>query len=172
MGWSRPGSSLYDLAATPAALHGALAATVAKRAQVDLMDGAFVPNTTVQAHDLVGLKPPLALELHLMVQDPLAAMNAIGKRASMFLVHVETVGQGTGVDGKASVAELRARALDARRVLYGNRRNDAKGVAAHTRQGEQIGLDAGTAAAVRAGDGQNPAVDAGCLMCVFHFSVP
>lgn len=29
MGWSRPGSSLYDLAATPAALHGALAATVA-----------------------------------------------------------------------------------------------------------------------------------------------
>ncbi len=90
----------------------ALAATVAKRAQVDIMDGRFVPNTTVQARDLVGLKPPLALEIHLMVEDPLAAMNTIGKRAQLFLVHVETVGQGLAVDGKANVTELRARATD------------------------------------------------------------
>ncbi|MBI1949281.1 MAG: ribulose-phosphate 3-epimerase [Deltaproteobacteria bacterium] len=90
----------------------ALAATVAKRAQLDVMDGRFVPNTTVQPHDLVGLKPPLDLEVHLMVEDPLAAMNAIGKRAELFLVHVETVGQGTAVDGKANVAELRARATE------------------------------------------------------------
>lgn len=86
----------------------ALAATVAKRAQLDIMDGRFVPNTTVQPHDLVGLKPPLGLEIHLMVDDPLAAMRAIGKRAEMFLVHVETVGHGTAIDGKASVDELRA----------------------------------------------------------------
>ena len=90
----------------------ALAATVAKRAQIDIMDGRFVPNTTVQPHDLVGLKPPLDLELHLMVEDPLAAMNAIGKRAELFLVHVETVGQGSGIDGKPSVDELRARARE------------------------------------------------------------
>lgn len=88
----------------------ALAATVAKRAQLDVMDGRFVPNTTVQPHDLVGLKPPLALEVHLMVDDPLAAINTIGKRAELFLVHVETVGRGTTVDGKASVDELRERA--------------------------------------------------------------
>lgn len=88
----------------------ALAATVAKRAQVDIMDGRFVPNITVQAQDLVGLKPPLELEIHLMVEDPLAAMNTIGKRAGLFLVHVETVGQGSVVDGRASVAELEARA--------------------------------------------------------------
>lgn len=87
-----------------------LAATIAKRAQLDIMDGRFVPNTTVQPHDLLGLKPPLELEIHLMVDDPLAAMNVIGTRAEMFLVHVETVGQGTAIDGKASVDELRARA--------------------------------------------------------------
>lgn len=65
----------------------------------------------MQPHDLIGLEPPLALEVHLMVEDPLAAINAIGKRAELFLVHVETVGRGTAVDGKASVDELRARAL-------------------------------------------------------------
>lgn len=111
----------------------ALAATVARRAQVDIMDGRFVPNTTVQASDLVGLKPPLDLEIHLMVEDPLAAMNLIGKRAEMFLVHVETVGQGREVDGKASVEELEARArqLGARFGLVVNARTPVSAVLPH-----------------------------------------
>ncbi len=90
----------------------AVAATVAKRAQVDVMDGRFVPNITVQPHELLGLKPPLALEVHLMVEDPLAAIDLIGTRAELFLVHVETLGQGTVIDGKGSLDELRARARE------------------------------------------------------------
>lgn len=118
----------------------ALAATVAKRAQVDIMDGKFVPNTTVQAQDLVGLKPPLELEIHLMVEDPLAAMNTIGKRAEMFLVHVETVGQGTGVDGRASVEELEARArqLGARFGLVVNAKTPVSAVLPHLDRVDEV----------------------------------
>ena len=118
----------------------ALAATVAKRAQVDIMDGRFVPNTTVQAQDLVGLKPPLELEIHLMVEDPLAAMNTIGKRAELFLVHVETVGQGTGVDGRASVEELEARArqLGARFGLVVNAKTPVSAVLPHLDRVDEV----------------------------------
>ena len=118
----------------------ALAATVAKRAQVDIMDGKFVPNTTVQAQDLVGLKPPLELEIHLMVEDPLAAMNTIGKRAELFLVHVETVGQGTGVDGRASVEELEARArqLGARFGLVVNAKTPVSAVLPHLDRVDEV----------------------------------
>lgn len=40
-------------------------------AQVDFMDGIFVPNRSLQPKDLTGLQTKLDLEAHLMVQNPL-----------------------------------------------------------------------------------------------------
>lgn len=39
-------------------------------AQVDLMDGMFVPTKSVTAPELRSIQTPLRLEVHLMVQDP------------------------------------------------------------------------------------------------------
>ena len=41
-----------------------------QRAQVDVMDGKFVPNTTVQPKALRGLKTKVRLEMQLMVEEP------------------------------------------------------------------------------------------------------
>jgi len=40
-----------------------------KRVQIDIMDGIFVPNKTVQPEDLKGFKTKLMKEAHLMVDD-------------------------------------------------------------------------------------------------------
>lgn len=42
----------------------------AHRAQVDIMDGVFVPNTTVQPAEFRGLKSRVKLEIQLMVKEP------------------------------------------------------------------------------------------------------
>ena len=42
----------------------------AHRAQVDVMDGAFVPNTTVQPAEFARLKTRVKLEIQLMVKHP------------------------------------------------------------------------------------------------------
>ncbi|MBN2358948.1 MAG: ribulose-phosphate 3-epimerase [Deltaproteobacteria bacterium] len=87
-------------------------AGVAKRVQIDIMDGRFVPNRTVAPEVLAGLDTPLKLEAHLMVKNPLAAMTAVGNNAAAFLVHIETCGRGTKIDGRPSVAELAQKARD------------------------------------------------------------
>jgi ribulose-phosphate 3-epimerase len=40
-----------------------------KRVQIDIMDGKFVPNVTVQPEDMKGFKTKLMKEAHLMVED-------------------------------------------------------------------------------------------------------
>lgn len=42
----------------------------AKRAQIDIMDGKFVKNKTIQPKQLAGLKTKTKIEMHLMVKDP------------------------------------------------------------------------------------------------------
>ncbi|MCC7072715.1 MAG: hypothetical protein IT383_15405 [Deltaproteobacteria bacterium] len=75
-----------------------------------------------------------------MVEDPLAAMNTIGTRAEMYLVHVETIGHGTTVDGKASVAELeaRARGLGARFGLVVNAKTQLSAVLPYLDRVDQL----------------------------------
>lgn len=45
-------------------------------AQIDIMDGKFVPSRSIGLEDLAGLKPPLPLEAHLMVDNPLDWLTA------------------------------------------------------------------------------------------------
>lgn len=61
-----------------------------REAQVDFMDGVFVPNKSVTLDDLRGLETSLQLEAHLMVEEPLVWIDGlceIGFRK--VLVHVE-----------------------------------------------------------------------------------
>lgn len=39
-------------------------------AQIDIMDGKFVPSRSIAASDLAGIKTELNLEIHLMVEEP------------------------------------------------------------------------------------------------------
>ncbi|MFH1260120.1 MAG: ribulose-phosphate 3-epimerase [Elusimicrobiota bacterium] len=60
-------------------------------AQIDIMDGKFVPSRSVQAADFAGLQTSLKIEIHLMVKDPLnyiADFKTIG--ASRIIFHFES----------------------------------------------------------------------------------
>ena len=55
--------------------------------QIDLMDGIFVPSKSISRDDLEGLKTPLDMEAHLMVEKPdeyIAAMKSIGAKRIIF----------------------------------------------------------------------------------------
>ncbi|MFH2011364.1 MAG: ribulose-phosphate 3-epimerase [Pseudomonadota bacterium] len=56
-------------------------------AQVDFMDGDFVPSKSISSDDLVGVKIPLNIEAHLMVKDPssyIASLKSIGTKKVIF----------------------------------------------------------------------------------------
>src|SRR3990167_3731682 len=38
--------------------------------QIDIMDGMFVPQTSIGLEELAGQKPPFKLDIHLMVNNP------------------------------------------------------------------------------------------------------
>lgn len=61
-----------------------------ERVQIDIMDGEFVPNRTIQPAELGDLPGGLVYEQHLMVKDPLKAIREIGK-PDVYIVHAETV---------------------------------------------------------------------------------
>jgi ribulose-phosphate 3-epimerase len=58
---------------------------------VDIMDGKFVPPTTVNSNFVKGIKTKVPLDVHLMVQDPSDAYikGFIDAGASSITVHVE-----------------------------------------------------------------------------------
>lgn len=64
-------------------------------AQVDLMDGIFVPNKSISAHDLRIIPTTLKLEVHLMVEDPVNWIEqAAAAGVKRVIVHQEI---GTGL---------------------------------------------------------------------------
>ncbi len=69
----------------------ALSETFCDYAQIDIMDGKFVPSRSVSAADFKGLQTSLKMEIHLMVKDPLnyiADFKKIG--ASRIIFHFES----------------------------------------------------------------------------------
>ncbi|OIO22080.1 hypothetical protein AUJ17_01015 [Candidatus Micrarchaeota archaeon CG1_02_47_40] len=66
-------------------------AGLVKRIQVDIMDGKFVPNKTLQANELPVIPAGLEPEYHLMVQNPEEAIKEIGKRNATYIFHYEAV---------------------------------------------------------------------------------
>ena len=60
-----------------------------KTIQLDIMDGKFVPNTTVGLNDILDL-PPAHYEFHWMVKDPQNWISKI-KGNHIHLVHIETI---------------------------------------------------------------------------------
>lgn len=61
-----------------------------ERIQIDIMDGEFVPNKTIQPAELGGLPKGFTYEQHLMVKDPFKAIREIGK-PDVYIVHAEAV---------------------------------------------------------------------------------
>lgn len=60
-----------------------------KTIQIDIIDGKFVKNRTVQPKDFRGLKTKADLEFHLMVNDPAKYMKGFSKYAKRFIFHKE-----------------------------------------------------------------------------------
>jgi ribulose-phosphate 3-epimerase len=56
----------------------ALAESFTDYAQVDFMDGLFVPSVSVPSSEVAGVRTSLTLEAHLMVQDPISYLNPLG----------------------------------------------------------------------------------------------
>jgi len=64
-----------------------------QRAQVDIMDGKFVPNKTIQANALKGIKTTTKLEIQLMVHNPYAYSAKLLEvtKPYMIIFHIETL---------------------------------------------------------------------------------
>lgn len=65
-----------------------------RRIQIDIMDGKFVPNTTIGENEKVPLKDNLTVEYHLMVQNPIDYIKLIDNPDAIYIAHVEAAEQG------------------------------------------------------------------------------
>jgi len=63
----------------------------APRVQIDVMDGKFVPNTTLAPEEFPTIPAHLLVEYHLMVQNPLEYVERIGKKGAIYEIHIESV---------------------------------------------------------------------------------
>lgn len=72
----------------------------AKKIHLDIMDGQFAPNKTIQARDLIGLFPESDVQVHLMAHKPHTYINKYAQLgAKEFIIHAEAT------DNHASVLE-------------------------------------------------------------------
>ncbi|MEM2963284.1 MAG: ribulose-phosphate 3-epimerase [Candidatus Anstonellales archaeon] len=71
-------------------------AGLVNRVQVDLMDGEFVPNKTLQPEELPPTPPGSEVEYHLMVKDPEGYIKRIGKKHATYIFHYESCGEQSG----------------------------------------------------------------------------
>lgn len=72
------------------------------RVQIDVMDGRFVPNTTLAPEEFPPIPPELLVEYHLMVEKPLEYVRRIGKKGAIYELHVESV-----EDVAAAISEVK-----------------------------------------------------------------
>ena len=66
------------------------------RVQIDIMDGKFVPNTTLAPEEFPSIPKHLLVEYHLMVENPLDYVKRIGKKGAIYELHIESL-KGVGV---------------------------------------------------------------------------
>lgn len=80
----------------------AAVAPYVKRVQIDIMDGKFVPNKTLQPEEFPEIPEKLLVEYHLMVENPLAYVKRVGKKGTIYELHVESLR-----DVGAAIAEVK-----------------------------------------------------------------
>jgi ribulose-phosphate 3-epimerase len=69
-----------------------------KRVQIDIMDGIFVPNKTIQPEDMKGFKTKLMKEAHLVVSDNEKYVNDfLNLGFDMIIVHYESCKDVQGI---------------------------------------------------------------------------
>ena len=73
-----------------------------KRVQIDIMDGKFVPNKTLDVSEFPPIPKKLLVEYHLMVENPLDYVKKIGKKGAIYELHVESL-----KDVGAAIAEVK-----------------------------------------------------------------
>jgi ribulose-phosphate 3-epimerase len=61
------------------------------RVQIDIMDGRFVPNTTLAVEEFPPIPARLLVEYHLMVENPLDYVKKIGKKGAIYELHIESL---------------------------------------------------------------------------------
>lgn len=84
-----------------------------KRVQVDIMDGKFVPNSTLQPEDFPPIPSHLLVEYHLMVENPLDYVKRIGKKGAIYELHLESFTKAGGRGGKGRNPNAEAETLAA-----------------------------------------------------------
>ena len=72
------------------------------RVQIDIMDGKFVPNTTLSVEEFPLIPLHLLVEYHLMVENPLEYVKRIGKKGAIYELHVESIS-----DVEAAIAAVK-----------------------------------------------------------------
>lgn len=78
------------------------------RVHIDIMDGIFVPHTTIQPEDLMGLDSILDIELHLMVVHPERYLEMAQRLlVRRVIVHVEAMQEPRGVMHEISTRGLK-----------------------------------------------------------------
>jgi len=80
-----------------------LVAPHVSRVQIDIMDGKFVPNVTLQPEDFTPIPAKLKVEYHLMVEHPLDYVKRIGKKNAIYEFHLESFSKAGGRGGVGSV---------------------------------------------------------------------
>ena len=61
--------------------------------QIDIMDGIFVPQTSIGLEELAGQKPPFKLDIHLMVNNPQQYLGGCRRAgAKRVIFHLEGAG--------------------------------------------------------------------------------
>lgn len=78
------------------------------RVQIDIMDGKFVPNRTLQPQDMdFSVLEDLEVEYHLMVETPLEYVKQIGKRGQMhcYQFHIESFKSKEEIESAISLAK-------------------------------------------------------------------
>ncbi|MCX8195150.1 MAG: hypothetical protein N3G22_03540 [Candidatus Micrarchaeota archaeon] len=68
-----------------------LVAPYVRRVQIDVMDGKFVPNKTLQPEEFPPIPRGIEVEYHLMVEDPMEYVQRIGKKKAIYELHVESL---------------------------------------------------------------------------------
>jgi len=82
----------------------AAVAPYVSRVQVDIMDGKFVPNTTLAPEDFPPIPPHLLVEYHLMVENPLDYVRRIGKKGAIYELHIESL---KAIGAAKAIAEVK-----------------------------------------------------------------
>jgi len=81
----------------------------AKKVHIDIMDGKFVPNKTIQALTLKKALPKMDMQIHLMAKKPHTYINKFARiGAAEFIFHVEATKNPVDVLEKVRSAGMKA----------------------------------------------------------------